>query len=70
MGTVEFNELRNRHALGKEDLYQYITSLEEQCILRPQHAQNMKKNVGKIFGEENRKEEIHKIDEMTRGAIR
>ena len=70
IGIVEFNELRNKHALGKEDLYNYIDSLEDQCILRPQHADDMKKNIGKIFGEENRKEEIETTDEDTRGVAR
>lgn len=70
MGIVEFNELRNKHALGKEELYTYIASLEDECILRPQHAQDFRKNIGKIFGEQNRKEEIEKNDEGARRAAR
>jgi len=52
MGEVEFNELKNKHALGKEDLFDYISMLEEQFILHHEHACEFKKNIGNIFGEE------------------
>jgi hypothetical protein len=57
MGIVEFNELRNKHALSKEDLFEYIYSLEDKSILRQKHADEFKINIGKIFGEERQKEE-------------
>jgi len=57
MGIVEFNELRNKHALSKEDLFEYIYSLEDKSILRQKHADEFKRNIGKIFGEEHQKEE-------------
>jgi len=57
MGIVEFNELRNKHALSKEDLFEYIYSLEDKSILRQKHADEFKRNIGKIFGEEYQKEE-------------
>jgi signal transduction histidine kinase len=57
MGIVEFNELRNKHALSKEDLFEYIYSLEDKSILRQKHAEEFKINIGKVFGEERQKEE-------------
>jgi signal transduction histidine kinase len=63
MGVVEFNELRNKHALSKEDLFEYITSLEGQSILRQKHADDFKRNIGKIFGEECQKEENEQSNE-------
>lgn len=68
MGIVEFNELKNKHALSKEDLYKYVTSLEDQCILRHKHADDLKRNIGKIFGEEYQKEEIERNNEGARGV--
>ena len=61
MGIVEYNELKNKHALGKQDLLDYITSLEDQCILRHAPAYAFKKNIGKIFGEDEMREEKEKI---------
>jgi signal transduction histidine kinase len=64
MGMVEYNELKNKHALGKQDLMEYITSLEDQCILRSASALEFKSKVGKIFGEEiqqGKMDEIKKI---------
>jgi len=57
MGEIEFTELKNRHALNKHDLIEYIVSLEKQNILRHTHADDLKRNIGKIFGEENQQEE-------------
>jgi signal transduction histidine kinase len=70
MGIVEFNELRNKHSLGKDDLFQYISSLENQCILRHKHADVLKRNIGKIYGEEYQNEESETSNEETRGEIR
>jgi signal transduction histidine kinase len=69
MGEVEFNELKNKHALGKEDLFEYIAGLEEQFILRHEHADDFKRNIGKIFGEEPTKDGNEKIeDERKKGG--
>ncbi|HVQ00899.1 MAG TPA: HAMP domain-containing sensor histidine kinase [Candidatus Thermoplasmatota archaeon] len=62
MGMVEYNELKNKHALDKQYLMEYITSLEDQCILRPASALEFKGKVGNIFGEETNQE---KVDETT-----
>jgi len=69
MGVVEFNELRNKHALSKEDLFEYITSLEGQSIIRQKHADEFRRNIGKIFGEEYQKEENERIDEGIRKEL-
>jgi signal transduction histidine kinase len=70
MGIVEFNELKNKHALGKQDLFEYIDTLEEQCILRHDHADEFKRNIGKVFGEEYRNKEnetgFKEINEVVR----
>ena len=63
MGEVEFNELKNKHALDKEDLFEYITTLEEQFILHHEHADEFKRNIGKIFGDDQRKEGNERNDE-------
>jgi signal transduction histidine kinase len=65
MGIVEYNEMKNKHALGKEDLLDYITALEEQSILRHAPAQTFKKNIGKIFGEDEMRDEKEKLHEET-----
>jgi len=57
MGEVEFNELKNKHALDKDFLYEYINNLKEQFILRHEHADEFKRNIGKIFGEDQGKKE-------------
>jgi signal transduction histidine kinase len=71
MGVVEFNELRNKHALNKEDLFEYIYSLEDKSILRQKHADEFKRNIGKIFGEECQKEENEQSNEgMKKRVVR
>ncbi len=47
-----------------------LVSLENQNILRHPHADDLKKNIGKIFGEENRKEENKKTDKEIRGELK
>jgi signal transduction histidine kinase len=67
IGDIEFNELKNKHALTKEDLIEYVISLENQNILRHTHADDLKTNIGKIFGEEKRKEDNKLTDKEIRG---
>jgi signal transduction histidine kinase len=67
MGDIEFSELKNKHSLNKEDLIEYVISLENQSILRHTHADDLKVNIEKIFGQENRKEENKQIDKETKG---
>jgi signal transduction histidine kinase len=70
MGEIEFNELKNKHALNKEDLIEYIISLENQSILRHIHADDLKRNIGKIFGQEDRKKENEQIDKEIKREIK
>ncbi len=67
MGEIEFNDLKNKHSLNREDLIEYAVSLENQRILRHTHANDFKTNIGKIFGQENRKEENKQNDKEFRG---
>jgi len=67
MGDIEFNELKNKHSLNREDLTEYIVLLEKQRILRHTHANYLKLNIGKIFGHENRKDENKQINNEGRG---
>lgn len=62
MGIVEYNELKNKHALGKQDLLEYVTSLEDQCILRHAPADEFKSHIRIIYGEEDNKGEKERID--------
>ncbi|MCU0850792.1 MAG: HAMP domain-containing histidine kinase [Candidatus Thermoplasmatota archaeon] len=67
MGDIEFNELKNKHSLNREDLTEYVILLEKQRILRHTHANDLKINIGKIFGQENRKDENKQINNEERG---
>jgi signal transduction histidine kinase len=69
MGSVEFTELKQKHALGKDDLYAYIDSLEETFILRHENAETFRTTIKKIFGEEPRlKEESRPTPAYHRGS--
>lgn len=63
IGLVEYNELKNKNAIGKDDLFKYIHSLEEQNILNNKNADRFMTNIGKIFGYEKKIEINHKIYE-------
>lgn len=69
MGEAEFNDLKNKHSLNKEDLVGYVLLLEKQRILRHSHAEELKRNIGNIFGEENRKEENKPQDKEIKGEL-
>lgn len=51
MGIVEFSDLKQRHALGKDELLAYIRSLGECCILRKDQQAEFEGHVHEIFGE-------------------
>ena len=52
LGEVEFNELKNKNALGKDDLIKYIDSLNGLYILIPEKSEDFKNKIREIFGEE------------------
>jgi signal transduction histidine kinase len=70
MGEIEFTELKNKHALNKHDLIGYIVSLEKQNILRHTHADDLKKNIGKIFGEEKQQDENKQTEKEIGGELK
>ncbi len=65
MGITEFNDLKDKSATGKDEIFEYIDSLEKLNILRNTDAEKFKINVGKIFGDEPIKEENYKLDNET-----
>jgi hypothetical protein len=70
MGEIEFTELKNKHALNKHDLIEYIVSLEKQNILRHTHADDLKRNIGKIFGEEKQQDENKQTEKEIGGELK
>ncbi len=58
LGIGEFEELKNKNSIGKEDLYEYIDSLSQQFIIPNKKVDYFKNRIGEIFGEE--KEIINK----------
>ncbi len=52
LGEVEFNELKNKNALSKDDLIKYIDSLTGLYILVPEKSEDFKNKIREIFGEE------------------
>ncbi|KYK33553.1 MAG: hypothetical protein AYK22_06550 [Thermoplasmatales archaeon SG8-52-3] len=52
LGNSEFDELKNKNSLGKDDLFEYIDSLTELHIIPEKKGENFKNNIGGIFGEE------------------
>jgi len=64
IGVPEFNDLKSKNSLGKEDIFGYIDLLENQCILSSKNAGKFKLNIGRIFGDSAPKIEDYKIDKM------
>ncbi|MEF8880159.1 MAG: HAMP domain-containing sensor histidine kinase [Candidatus Thermoplasmatota archaeon] len=54
IGASEFKELKNKNAINKEDLIDYIDTLENQHILKQNKADDFKIKINEIFGEKNR----------------
>jgi hypothetical protein len=52
LGIGEFNELKNKNALGKDDLFEYVDFLTKLFILTPERGEDFKNKIGEIFGEE------------------
>ena len=52
LGIPEFEELKSKNAINKDDLYCYIDSLTGQYILTSEKAKAFKNHIGEIFGEE------------------
>lgn len=52
LGVGEFEELKNKNSIGKEDLYDYIDSLSKQFIISTEKVDYFKNRIGKIYGDE------------------
>ena len=52
IGEVEFNELKNKNALNKDYLIEYIDSLTSPFILVPEKSAEFKNKIIEIFGDE------------------
>ncbi len=52
LGNSEFDDLKSKNALGKDDLFDYIDSLTDLHIIPPEKGINFKYIIGGIFGEE------------------
>ena len=63
LGNTEFNDLKSKNALGKDDLFEYIDSLTELHIIPQEKGLNFKYKIGGIFGEE--KTVINKKNDTT-----
>jgi len=61
LGLGEFNELKSKNSLGKEDLFEYVDSLTGMYIIPPEGGVDFKNRLQKIYGDEkeviNRKED-------------
>jgi signal transduction histidine kinase len=53
LGNNEFDELKSKNALGRDDLVEYIDSLMEQYIIPNEQGQDFKNRVKRILGYEN-----------------
>jgi len=58
LGVGEFEELKAKNAINKDDLFIYIESLKNQYILTSDRGELFKNHIGEIFGDE--KEDINK----------
>jgi len=52
LGNVEFNELKSKNALWKDDILEYIDTLTEQYILTTKQSDAFKNRIREVFGEE------------------
>jgi len=60
LGAVELNELKNKNALWKDDILEYIDTLAEQYILTTKQSDDFKNRIREVFGGE--KEVINEED--------
>lgn len=56
MGTVEYEDLKHKNALGKDDLIEYISDLEEAYILNHDYAEAFRASIHDIYGEATRQQ--------------
>lgn len=50
LGSFEFDELKNKNAINKEDLFAYIDDLTQQYIITSDRANDFKERINEIYG--------------------
>jgi len=67
MGLVEYKDLKNKNALGQQDIFNYIDNLAEARILDEQKATNFKTHIKYIFAEQPLNKEDYPLIEIIPG---
>jgi hypothetical protein len=52
LGEIEFDELRSKNSLGKEDIFSYIDFLTNEYIISQENGENFKEKISEIYGDE------------------
>jgi signal transduction histidine kinase len=52
LGQGEFDELKSKNEINKDDLFEYVDFLTKKFIISIDHGLNFKNKINKIFGEE------------------
>ena len=68
LGDEEFNELKSKNSLVKDELFEYIDSLTKQYILPQERGEDFKSRIGKIFGDE-KDVVINEKEDMPYGSL-
>ena len=70
MGIVEFDDLKIKHALGKEDIISYIDELGELSIINKEKEEEFKQNIAAIFGDKKENNmEVENLLEVEKEAL-
>ncbi len=67
LGLGEFNELKSKNSLGKDDLFEYVDSLTGMYIIPQERGVDFKNRIQKIYGDE--KEVINKKEDTLDGNL-
>ncbi len=67
LGLGEFNELKSKNSLGKDDLFEYVDSLTGMYIIPQKRGVDFKNRIQKIYGDE--KEVINKKEDTLDGNL-
>jgi signal transduction histidine kinase len=68
LGIGEFNELKSKNALWKDDIFDYIDSLNEKHIITDEQCNGFKNRISNVFGE--KKEIINDKDDTLESGFR
>lgn len=67
LGLGEFDELKSKNSLGKEDIFEYIDSLTGMYIIPQERGVDFKNRIQKIYGDE--KEVINRKEDTLHGHL-